>query len=143
MNTLRNIIHNFVKDEKDDLQKINLAINNYIAKYYELSNRCININKNYENQLNVKCPSCRKSLETTNNYPSVFVHTECICCLKSISKVVLFPCKHANICKRCWKKMKKKSKSPPFFIFENGDPVPITHSQIRLFIRKTKLFLPW
>lgn len=142
MNTFRSLIH-FFKNDRDDIQTINNSINNYISNYYSLTNRSIIINKNYENQLNVRCPTCRKQIDQSKHIFSIFVNTECVCCLKSISKVVLFPCKHANVCKKCWKKIKKKSESPPFFIFENGDPVPITNQQINLFIRKTKLFLPW
>lgn len=116
----------------------------YIEQYRMRTGNKIKINKQYDDLMKVKCPTCRKQLTFKKKRLSVYVHTDCVCCLNSISKAIVLSCKHANICYKCYKKLKKDPDPyPSLFVFENGNPVSISRTQMRLYKDKSKLGYLW
>lgn len=58
-----------------------------------------------------------ENLEQTNKYKQytqytlvkpIFRNEECVCCVESKPQIVFFPCKHSNLCIKCYKLLDKK-----------------------------------
>lgn len=124
--------------------KIQYDIEEYQERYYREHGVRIYINHEHDRQMAMTCPTCRKPLKISKRPRTVYVRTECVCCLKEVSKTVHLSCRHANICRNCYEQLKMhQSTNPPYFIFSNGNPVDITNEQIHLYVRKKNCFVDW
>lgn len=135
---------NFFKKKRDGINEINEDIKTYIEHFEIRNEKRIHINKDYTNQLKTKCPTCRKTIKMKQKPMCVYVQTDCVICLQTITKSVILSCKHANVCKRCYKKMiKDPYPYPSLFNYSNNEPVKVTREQLNLYKRKTSLGYEW
>ena len=124
--------------------QVQYDIEEYQERYYREHGVRIYPNHEHDRQAVLTCPTCRKPLKSSKKPHTVYVRTECVCCMKEVSKTVHLACRHANICRDCYGKLKQYwCANPPYFIFPNGGPVDITNEQVNLYMRKKSCFIEW
>ena len=129
---------------QERVKHVNEDIDEYLERYYRENMIRIYPNHEHDQQLEITCPTCRKHLKIPKRRRSVYVRTECVCCLKEVTKTVVLSCRHANICRDCYEKIIEQNKDdPPYFLYGNGEPVDITNEQIHLYVRKKSCYLDW
>ena len=132
-------------DRQTEISKLNYEISKYINDYYDKHNKVLYINHDVDKQRVLKCPTCRKAIDLNKRIKRIYVQTECICCLKHVSKTVLFSCSHANVCTQCFLRIRDEHLKVyhPYFINENGSPVKISNKQHKMYLKKKELLLDW
>lgn len=132
-------------NRQNDIYQIEYEINKYINDYFEKHNKVICINRGIDNQKILKCPTCRKAINLNKRIKKIHVQTECVICLRSVSKTVLFSCSHGNVCTECFSRIRDEHLKVyhPYFVHENGSPVKISNKQHKLYLKKKELLLDW
>lgn len=130
---------------REQIQKMEQDIQKYIQDYYIKHQRIIHPNHDINNNKLLKCPMCRRGINLNKKIQRVYVQTECICCLQPVSKTVLLTCSHANICIKCFRRIREEHIKiyHPYFIHEDGTPVSFCRKQEELYERKKQLLLMW
>lgn len=129
---------------RDRVRRVNDDIEQYMDRYYSDHGIRIYLNHDHDHQLEITCPTCRKKLRISKRRRTVYVRTECVRCLKEVTKTVVLSCRHANICRNCYENLIEHRRDvPPYFVYGNGDPVDITNEQVHLYVRKKKCYSDW
>ncbi len=133
------------KRRMDKIRDIDEDMQAYVQDYYKKHHKRIYPNRDLNDNKLLKCPTCRKPINLNRQLKTIYVQTECICCLEPVSKTIMLSCSHANICIKCFKRIRNEHVKiyHPYFIFEDGTPVAFCRKQYELYVRKQKLMLNW